>query len=569
MSYSVPEETRKVLVEGILKNPLISNDLPREIENLKDKVIFTGTDEPLIPINWRFAESIASLKAFEALMLSALTSRKYGHQPSKITINTNHASLFIMSSVITQILDKDGAPRPFSPFHAESGKLFPSTDIHNSVNMYRQLSSNIYKAKDGKYFHTHGDLNPDFTLKGLGLPLKGNEGEDFDTAVSRFRAAVSKFTSDELDELMNVQLRQAGTVVLSPEEYFASEHGKVNATKGLFEIKRDPGSAQPASWWPENESKPSSPKRPLAGLKVVDLTRIIAAPTMSRGLAELGASVMRVTTSTEPDLSAVHQDLNWGKWNCDLDLRKVEDKERLVALIKEADVVLDGYRPGVMERLGFSRQAVFDMVKDRAYGIIHLRENCYGWQGPWAERSGWQQISDACCGVSWQYGKAMGHDEPVTPVFPNSDYCTGVAGTTAVLQALLKRAEEGGSYGVDTALNYYSQWLVCSVGTYPEDVWSKVYSRHGSPVFRNYDNMPRLLPSMLKLLHTHDASELFKPSFFRAQKSHILDTTFVVVRPIAQYEPAVTELGFDIGTRGNGTDAPLWPKDLNVEVVST
>lgn len=106
---------------------------------------------------------------------------------------------------------------------------------------------------------------------------------------------------------------------------------------------------------------------------------------------------MRVTSPNVTDFSGLHQDLNWGKWNCHLDLKKnPEDREALAELIKEADVVVEGYRPGAMARNGFSREDIFELVKDRDRGIIHVRENCYGWNGPWAHRSGWQQISDAC-----------------------------------------------------------------------------------------------------------------------------------------------------------------------------
>jgi crotonobetainyl-CoA:carnitine CoA-transferase CaiB-like acyl-CoA transferase len=95
-------------------------------------------------------------------------------------------------------------------------------------------------------------------------------------------------------------------------------------------------------------------------------------------------------------MGGLHQDLNWGKWNCQLNLKKnAEDRKALAELIKDADVVVEGYRPGAMARNGFSREDIFELVKDRGRGIIHVRENCYGWNGPWMHRSGWQQISDA------------------------------------------------------------------------------------------------------------------------------------------------------------------------------
>jgi crotonobetainyl-CoA:carnitine CoA-transferase CaiB-like acyl-CoA transferase len=175
---------------------------------------------------------------------------------------------------------------------------------------------------------------------------------------------------------------------------------------------------------------------------------------MTRGLAELGASVMRVTASHITDMSNLHIDLSWGKWNCHLDFRKEEDREKLRALVLEADVVVQGYRPDVLNKYGFGMDDLLKMTEDRGRGLIVVRENCYGWHGPWAYRSGWQQISDACCGVSIEFGRAMGNGEPVTPVFPNSDFCTGTSGTIAVLNALLRRGEKGGSYKVGVSARF-------------------------------------------------------------------------------------------------------------------
>jgi crotonobetainyl-CoA:carnitine CoA-transferase CaiB-like acyl-CoA transferase len=154
----------------------------------------------------------------------------------------------------------------------------------------------------------------------------------------------------------------------------------------------------------------------------VDLTRVIAAPAITRGLAELGASVMRVAAPHLVDFSALHCDLMWGKWNTLLDLREEADREKLRDLVRDADVVVTAYRPHVLDKYGFGEEGIMKLWEGRDRGGIYVRENCYGWNGPWAYRSGWQQISDACCGVSMEFGRAMGNDEAVTPVFPNSDY---------------------------------------------------------------------------------------------------------------------------------------------------
>ncbi|EGP91043.1 uncharacterized protein MYCGRDRAFT_65466 [Zymoseptoria tritici IPO323] len=569
--YSVPNEAQRIFEDGILNNPLVPA-LPQEIKDAGKLVSFSGNDQPTIPINWRFAESAAALTAFQASMLNVLRIRKFKDQCqlSKVEINTDHASLFFMSPFLTKVVE-DGEPKTFPMSDTktiESKYGIKNTDLHKAnASIQRVLATNIYKTKDGRFYHTHGSMNPEPTQTALGAALEGAADDKYEDVAARFQELVGKLDSAELDTLMNDKYRQAGTIAYTSEEFWKTEHGKANAHVGLYELEKSETHAQPASWWPENDSMPSSPSRPLAGLKIVDLTRIIAAPTISRCLAEMGASVMRVTSPHVTDMSGLHQDLNWGKWNTSLHLKNEEDRLKLVELIKDADVVVEGYRPSVMEKYGLAREDIFKLVKDRGRGIIHVKENCYGWNGPWQGRSGWQQISDACCGVSLAYGKAMGLDEAVTPVFPNSDYCTGLIGATSVLHALIKRAEEGGSYGVNASLNYYSQWLIRSVGEYPTSIWREVWSRHGSPQFHNYHAMSYSIPVMLGLLHEYDEKVLFNPDFFEEKHSKALGLTFVQPKPVARFEAEV-ELKYNVGTRGNAVDQPYWPKDLSVEVVA-
>lgn len=89
--YSIPEEARQVLLNGILHNPLVQKDLPAEAAECASYVSFEGSDAPSLPVNWRFAESISSLKAYEATILNVLLKRKYGVGPAKIKINTYSA----------------------------------------------------------------------------------------------------------------------------------------------------------------------------------------------------------------------------------------------------------------------------------------------------------------------------------------------------------------------------------------------------------------------------------------------------------------------------------------------
>jgi hypothetical protein len=235
-------------------------------------------------------------------------------------------------------------------------------------------------------------MNPDPSLDSIGLPHE-MDSPSHEAAVKPFMEKIKNIDSQEMQRLASDIYKQAGTICWTTEEYKQSEHGKANAHVSLFEIREHPSPAQPACWWPE--SPQTSAQRPLAGLKVIDLTRVIAAPAVTRGLAELGASVMRVTAPHLVDYSSLHCDLNWGKWNCSLDFRKDEDRARMRELLMEADVVVTAYRPHVLDKWGFGEEDIIEMTKDRKRGIIYARENCYGWHGPWAYRSGWQQISDA------------------------------------------------------------------------------------------------------------------------------------------------------------------------------
>jgi hypothetical protein len=306
-------------------------------------------------------------------LINHLNAKKYGAKPADVVINTDHASLFFISPMLVKVI-QDGKAEPVGLLAPAGAKLFPNKDLHRAgASLHRTLATNIYKTKDGRYFHLHGSMNPEPTLTALGISLEGEEGDTYDSVAERMQNEVAKWDSKDIDRVMNEEYRQAGTIAWTTEEYFASEHGKASGKVGLYEITKDASSIQPAAWWPESESLPSSPKRPLAGLKVVDLTRVIASPAIGRSLAELGASVMRITSDKITDMSSLHPDLNWGKWNANLHLKDETDKEKLRALIREADVVVDGYRPGVMERNGFGRRAIFDLVKDRGRGIIHVR----------------------------------------------------------------------------------------------------------------------------------------------------------------------------------------------------
>jgi crotonobetainyl-CoA:carnitine CoA-transferase CaiB-like acyl-CoA transferase len=399
--YSVPLAANEVYEKGILSNPLIAKDLPPEVKNKNTKITFTGSKSPSLPVIWRLAEAVSSLKALEATLVDVILQRRYGLEPHQITINTDHASLFIFSTLLWTIDPFDGgekiSPNSLRQANKNLFKYFPNCDKHRmNASTHRNLATNIYKCADGRFFQAHGSLNPTPTLLNVGLPAEADADKEtnvYEDAVKPFNEAFGNIDSETLQQITD-ETRQAGTICYTVEEFLNSEHGKANAHVGLWEIRETANKLQGPCWW-ETPVSQSGISRPLAGVKVVDLTRIIAGPSITRSLAELGASVMRCTAPHLPDVVSLQADLNWGKWNCSIDLREQGDREKLKLLIEEADVVVQGYRPGTLDKFGFGEDDIIKMSEQRSKGIIYVRENSYGWHGPWKDRSGWQQVADA------------------------------------------------------------------------------------------------------------------------------------------------------------------------------
>lgn len=124
------------------------------------------------------------------------------------------------------------------------------------------------------------------------------------------------------------------------------------------------------------------------------MCRIIAGPVIARILAEYGADVLKVTSPNLSDVPFFQVDGNMGKRATDLDLKTPEGRRVFEKLLEEADIVVDGYRPGALEKLGYGAKALSEMAAKRGKGIVYVNENCFGYKGEWAGRPGWQQIAD-------------------------------------------------------------------------------------------------------------------------------------------------------------------------------
>ena len=187
------------------------------------------------------------------------------------------------------------------------------------------------------------------------------------------------------------------------------QQGKIMGQESLWTTRAIAGGGKP---WPQLAGDATDYK-PLAGVKVIDFSRVIAAPAVSKILAVLGADVIRISHSENPDYAATMVDLQTGKRDANLNLKTPEGKQAFIELAKDADVLVDGFRPGAFERLRFTSESLRKINPS----LIYVRENCYGFKGPLSYRSGWQQVSDCLVGISYLQGKFLGLDEAVLPLF--------------------------------------------------------------------------------------------------------------------------------------------------------
>jgi crotonobetainyl-CoA:carnitine CoA-transferase CaiB-like acyl-CoA transferase len=155
-----------------------------------------------------------------------------------------------------------------------------------------------------------------------------------------------------------------------------------------------------------------------------------------------------VTAPHLPQVAEHVRDTSHGKRSCFLDFEVVEQAAIFRELVKTADVVIDGYRPGALTRKGFGREQLFDLCP----GLIHLSVSCFGSGGPFQDRAGWEQVAQAVTGICHTYGESIGAGQPKLVFAPMCDYLTGYMGAIGVMLAMARRAKEGGSYEVNVSL---------------------------------------------------------------------------------------------------------------------
>ncbi|MFC0033093.1 CoA transferase [Micromonospora chaiyaphumensis] len=232
----------------------------------------------------------------------------------------------------------------------------------------------------------------------------------------------------------------------SPEEWDAHPQAGAVAAEPLVRLRADaPAAARPA---------PPAPRGlPAAGVRVLDLTRVIAGPVATRFLALLGADVLRVDSPGLPELEPQHLDTDAGKRSTLLDLGRDAHRARFAALVADADVVVTGYRPGALDRWGLDPEALRRHRPD----LVVARLSAWGGTGPWAGRRGFDSLVQAATGIA----EIERQPDGVPGVLPAQalDHGAGYLLAAAVLRALARRARDGGAWTAELSLARTARWL--------------------------------------------------------------------------------------------------------------
>ncbi len=302
--------------------------------------------------------------------------------------------------------------------------------------------SGVYATSDGFVrVHANFDHHRDGFLSLIGCSdANGTAREDAEHAVRTWR-------SSELESAA----AESGLVVSAVRTFDAWDrhpHALATVSDPVVRITRI-GEAEPRQL-----ASLQSKDRPLHGVRVLDLTRILAGPTCGRTLAAYGADVMLINSPNLPNIAAI-ADTSRGKRSVHLDLKLQAGVEHLRYLTKDARIFVQGYRPDGLASLSFDPHAVADI----APGIVYVSLSAYGWHGPWSGRRGFDSLVQAATGFNDAEATAAGVREPKSMPLPILDYASGFLMAAASQLTLKRQIEEGGSWHVEVSLYHTARWI--------------------------------------------------------------------------------------------------------------
>ncbi len=299
----------------------------------------------------------------------------------------------------------------------------------NELELWADLSGD-YRTRDG-WVRLHCNF-PDHRAAAV-RALGGASDRDAVTAACLERAAL------EVEEAV---LAEGGAAAaLRPrDEWAAFPHGPLVGLESLADGPVVRG---------------GTASRPLEGVRVLDLTRVIAGPLATRTLAAYGADVLRVGAPHVPEVPGVVLDMSFGKRSCHLDLRTEAGRADLRALVATADVLVQGYRPGALAALGFGP----GRLRELNPSLVSVDISAYEPGSPWYGRRGFDSLVQLATGLAHEAMLDAKADRPVALPAQALDHATGYLAAFAAIAGLIRRATTGGSWHARLSLAGTARWL--------------------------------------------------------------------------------------------------------------
>jgi crotonobetainyl-CoA:carnitine CoA-transferase CaiB-like acyl-CoA transferase len=391
-------------------------------EERLSQVEVSGGADPVLPTSFRIGAAGAAALAATGLAAADLWELRGGRR-QQVAVNLRQAVASLRSG---HYLEVNG------------------TKVRNERNEVMGM----YPAKNGRWSYIHANFP---NHRAAALRVLGCE-----ESREAVRRAVAGWNALELEEAI-IAAGGAGGMVRRIAEWADHPQAGAIASLPLMEVIKI-GDAPPEPL-PEAE-------RPLSGIRVLDLTRVLAGPTCARTLAEHGADVLKITAPHIAARDDQEYDTGHGKLSARLDLRQPQDFETMQGLVREADVFSQGYRPGTLAGRGLSPEALAALRP----GIVYVSLCAFSHKGPWASRRGFDTVVQNVSGITMRQGELFPGAEPGPQFYPVSaiDYLTGYLMATGAMVALARRAREGGSWLVRISLAQTGKWLV-EQGEVPED----------------------------------------------------------------------------------------------------
>ncbi len=379
-----------------------------------DAVTFSGGADPILPTPFRIAAAGAATLAATGLAAADLWQHRTGRRQT-IGVDVRQATASL-----------------------RSGHYLRVGDGH--VSAERNPIMGVYPAKNDRWSYIHANF-PNHRAAALNV-LGCAENRE---AVAR---AIENWDALDLEEAI-LAAKGAGGMVRTQAEWSRHPQAAAIAALPLMEILRV-GDSDPEPLPPGD--------RPLSGIRVVDMTRVLAGPTCARTLAEHGADVLKITAEHLPNLGYQEFDTGHGKLSADLDLRKQRNLDTLRGLVRQADVFSQGYRPGTMGARGLSPEELAALRP----GLVYVSLCAFGHTGPWASRRGFDTVVQTVSGITTRQAEIVSGKTPGPQFYPVSaiDYCTGYLMAAGAMIALKRRAQQGGSWLVRISLAQVGKWIV-------------------------------------------------------------------------------------------------------------